>query len=224
MALVPFTSGHTSLYGRLVANVIEDNDCWLGTERTGRTRGGYIQINARVPGLGGRVVHFSAHVLTWLIAQLDCVLIDIDEIYLAYLEVRHSGYEIGHSCHEPACRRPVHLSLLTHKENIAQRDARRSPRTAAPEPRHPSRTKWSSEMHGCYVQCNCCGTTLDGAQVTRNPEPPLRASHLDGGKMRQRAAERGWTHYRPDYDYCEVCSPNVGQPAPGVFIVPGGAS
>lgn len=126
-----WTSGHSSPYARLVANVTELDGCWLGTERTAG-RGDYIQINARVPGLGGRVTKFSAHILTWIAHETGFTC--WNDLYLAYLEFKHCGLEMGHECHTPACRRPSHLTPMTHLENIAQRDARRSPRSAAPEP------------------------------------------------------------------------------------------
>jgi hypothetical protein len=129
--MASFTSPHSSPYARLVANVTELGDCWLGTERTSG-RGGYIQVNARVPGLGGRVVHFSAHILTWVAHETGAT--SWDDLFLAYHEFRCSGFEIGHECHMPECRRPSHLTPMTHKENIAQRDARRSPRGAAADP------------------------------------------------------------------------------------------
>lgn len=126
-----FTSPHSSPYARLVANVTEHEGCWLGTERSSG-RGSYIQVNARVPGLGGRIVKFSAHVLTWVAHETGATC--WDELYLLYQEFRASGLEIGHECHNPECRRPAHLTPMTHVENIAQRDARRSSRGAAADP------------------------------------------------------------------------------------------
>lgn len=126
-----FVSPHSSPYARLVANVTEDGECWLGTEKSSG-RGTYQQINFRVPGLGGRIKHFSAHVLAWIIDQTESA--DLNELFLYDLEFRCSGLEIGHGCHTPACRRASHLTPMTHRENIAQRDARRAPRVGAPEP------------------------------------------------------------------------------------------
>jgi len=138
--LRPFEPGHSSIFGRLMANVTEHTvderlgACWLGTERTGRTRGGYIQVNARVPGLGGRVVHFSAHVLAWVAHETG--LMTMDELYLAYLEVRHSGLVLDHECNVRECRRPSHLDPVTQQVNVQRRHERDRNRTriAAPEP------------------------------------------------------------------------------------------
>jgi len=129
--LRPFPPDHSSPFARLMANVTELDECWLGTERSGG-RGGYLQASFRVPGLGGRIVKFSAHVLAHVAHETG--LTSMDDLYLAYLEFRHSGLEIGHECHTPECRRPSHLKPMTHRENIAQRDARRSARIAAPSP------------------------------------------------------------------------------------------
>lgn len=47
--------------------------------------------------------------------------------------------------------------------------------------------------YGIYLKCDGCGATLGGEQVTANPEPPLVTQQ--GGELRERAAERGWTTY-----------------------------
>src|ERR1051325_1226624 len=129
--LRPFTPDHSSPFARLMANVTELGECWLGTERSGG-RGGYLQASFRVPALGGRIVKFSAHVLAHVAHETGFT--SLDDLYLACLEFRHSAVEIGHECHQPECRRPSHLKPMTPRENIAQRDARRSARSAAPEP------------------------------------------------------------------------------------------
>lgn len=125
-----FTSPHSSPYARLVANVVEAGECWLGTEKSSSSWG-YKRVNVRVPGLGGKVVHLQSHIMTWIIDQTGAT--SVDDIWLYYQEFRASGLELGHECHEPRCRRPDHLTPMTHVENCAQRDARRSPRVGMPE-------------------------------------------------------------------------------------------
>lgn len=125
-----FVSPHSSPYARLVANVVEDGECWLGTESS-RSSWGYVRSNWYVPGLK-RIVHLQSHIVTWLAHVTDAQT--IDELYLYYIEFRASGLEIGHECHEPACRRPQHLTPMTHVENCAQRSERRSARIGMPSP------------------------------------------------------------------------------------------
>jgi hypothetical protein len=113
-----------------VANVTEDGDCWLGTERSASSWG-YRRTNWYVPGLK-RVVHLQSHIMTWIIAETGET--DVDTLWLMYQEFRESGLELAHECHTPECRRPTHLTPMTHIENCAQRGERRSPRIGAPEP------------------------------------------------------------------------------------------
>ena len=69
--------------------------------------------------------------------------------------------------------------------------------------------------YGCYLKCEGCGATIDGAQVTANPEPPLTARQ--GAELRRRAALRGWTeaigkpppnavYFDPHEDWCPTCT------------------
>lgn len=123
-----FTSPHSNPYARLVANVCEHEGCWLGTERKmgGRTRC-YVRANFRVPGLG-RHVGLSAHILTWVHVQLEAAGLptDIDNLWLAYWELRCSGLELDHLCREPRCRRPDHLEPVTRSENELRKPRRTS--------------------------------------------------------------------------------------------------
>lgn len=129
-----FESPHSSPYARLVANVTEDGECWCGTEasRGGRTQA-YIRVDFRVPGLGGRVQHFSAHVLTWVLAELADLGLphDNDSLWLAYQEFRCSGLELDHTCNQPACRRPSHLEPATREEQEQRKRARMALRAAS---------------------------------------------------------------------------------------------
>lgn len=120
-----WTSAYSSPFARLVANVTEDGECWLGPEQS-TGRGGYCQASFRVPGLDGRVVKFSAHILAWIACETE--LVDLDELYLAYLEFRCSGLVIDHECERVACRRPKHLFPCTQRENIMRGRERRAAR------------------------------------------------------------------------------------------------
>lgn len=126
-----FSSPHSSPYARLVANVIEHAECWLGTERT-QGRGGYCQVNARIPGLGMRIKKFSAHILTWVAHETGAT--DWDDLFLYYHEFRCSGDVLDHTCNNRECRQPKHLEPVTQLVNIQRRDERRSPRCGAPLP------------------------------------------------------------------------------------------
>lgn len=125
-----FTSPYSSPYARLVSNVVEHDGCWLGSEKS-TSSWGYVRCNWYVPGLK-RIVHLQSHILTWIIAETGET--DVDTLWLMYQDFRESGLELGHSCHKPACRRPTHVRPMTHLENCAERDARRSPRVGMPEP------------------------------------------------------------------------------------------
>jgi hypothetical protein len=66
--------------------------------------------------------------------------------------------------------------------------------------------------YGCYLKCEGCGATIDGAQVTANPEPPL--TRWQGDELRKRAAERGWvSDRRADTDWCPACTASKGEAA-----------
>lgn len=126
-----FRPTYSSPYARLVANVTELGECWVGTERS-TGRGGYVQVNFRVPGLGWRIVKFSAHILTWVAHETGAQT--LDELYLAYQEFRHSGLVLDHTCVEPACRRPQHLEAVTQSVNVQRGHDRRAARLPMPQP------------------------------------------------------------------------------------------
>lgn len=121
-----FTSPYSSPYARLVANVIEDDGCWCGTDKTS-CRFGYCQLQFWIPALGRRV-KLMAHLCTWIWIEAGCTT--VDELYLAYREFRCSGLELDHTCVNSACRNPDHLEPVTHAVNIQRRNERRSPRAA----------------------------------------------------------------------------------------------
>lgn len=117
---------YTSPLARIVANTQPTADwsgaCWQFTGRK-RCRFGYGRMNFWVPGLG-KAVPLTVHIVSWICLQVDETL-SPDELYLAYLEVRHSGLELDHMCVNPGCANPEHLQPLTPKQNIALRDQRR---------------------------------------------------------------------------------------------------
>lgn len=129
---------HSSVYAKLVANVTEDGDCWLGTERE-RASYGYVRTSLRI---GHRQVKCMAHILMYCIVQLREEL-EIHEptnveLYAAYLEFRESGLEIDHRCNNPPCRFPGHLQPVTRAENEKLKHERRLalpvPENIEPEP------------------------------------------------------------------------------------------
>lgn len=114
---------YPTLYERLVANTAEpaaEQACWHWTAK--RDRWGYGRLNVYVPGVGGNVT-LMAHIAMWV--ALECGPLSVDDFYLAYLELTTSGLELDHSCVEPCCIHPDHLSLVTGSENCLLRDARR---------------------------------------------------------------------------------------------------
>lgn len=119
-------SPYSSPFARLVANVTEDDGCWFGTDRTA-CRFGYMQVNFYVPGLR-RYVKLMAHLCTWVWVEAGCTT--VDELYLAYQELRASGLELDHTCVNPACRNPDHMEPVTHAVNVQRANERRSPRAA----------------------------------------------------------------------------------------------
>jgi len=129
---------HASVYAKLVANVTEDGDCWLGTERE-RASYGYVRVSLRV---GHRQAKCMAHILMYCIVQLREELELHEptntELYAAYLEFRESGLEIDHRCNHPPCRFPGHLKPVTRAENERLKHERRAllpvPENIEPEP------------------------------------------------------------------------------------------
>ena len=116
---------HSSTYARLVANVVEEGECWLGTEAS-IANYGYRRVSMRV---GGRHAKFLAHILMFCLMELRKLGIEeptCEELYLAYLEFRCSGLEIDHECNNPACRYPGHLQPLTRIENEHLKHKRRA--------------------------------------------------------------------------------------------------
>jgi hypothetical protein len=114
---------YANLYARLVANTDDpenDQGCWPWTAQ--RDRWGYGRLNVYVPMLGD-TVKIQAHLA--LFVWLEAAPSDMDEFWLAYLELRHSGLELDHECVVPSCIHPDHHSLVTPKENCELRDSRR---------------------------------------------------------------------------------------------------
>jgi hypothetical protein len=59
--------------------------------------------------------------------------------------------------------------------------------------------------NGIYLQCDQCGATLGGEEVTRGTgKPPL--NQWDRELLRELAQGFGWTHKKPDSDYCKECT------------------
>ena len=120
---------YTTLYERLMTNVVEDGECWLGTERKRSGRRGHLypRVNVRVDGKHRAL---QAHIVVWVWCELRVLFgrePSLNELWWAYWEVRCSGLEVDHRCNEPACRRPDHLQAATrHEQEAFKRE--RSPR------------------------------------------------------------------------------------------------
>jgi len=116
-------SPFANLWERLVAGVREpenDSGCWEWKHRCDRW--GYGNFDFYVPGLG-RNVTIKTHIASfaWLEAGARCA----DDLYLAYLEHKHSGLELDHSCTNPSCMRPCCLTPVTPSENMELSHERR---------------------------------------------------------------------------------------------------
>lgn len=116
-------SPYATLYERLAASTSEpanEQSCWCW-DRSKRDRAGYGRLNVYVPGLlKSRTMY--AHVAMWLHLALPSGY-TLDDLYLAWVELRCSGLQVDHLCHNPSCLFPDHLDPepVTPKENIARR-------------------------------------------------------------------------------------------------------
>lgn len=116
---------HASVYAKLMANVIEDGDCWVGTERE-RASYGYVRVSLRGDG---QLRKCMAHILVFCalaLRELEGREPTRDEIWWAYWEFRCSGLEIDHKCNNPPCRRPDHLQPGTRSEQEIWKHERRA--------------------------------------------------------------------------------------------------
>lgn len=115
-------SPYPDVFTRLVANTHEpDNEqsCWLWAGK--RCRTGYGRVNLYVPGLG-KVVTLSSHVVIYV--AFNGRPRNVNELWLMYCDVMHSGLEIDHLCCMRACLNVDHIELVTPSENCRRRDAR----------------------------------------------------------------------------------------------------
>lgn len=68
-------------------------------------------------------------------------------------------------------------------------------------------------MYGIYLKCETCGATVGGEEVTPREQGVPTLTRWQGRELRDRAAQRGWTHSRPDSDFCPACSPSTAKPS-----------
>lgn len=61
-------------------------------------------------------------------------------------------------------------------------------------------------MYGIYLKCEHCGKTIGGENVTPTQQGIPTLTRWQGRELRERAAQRGWTHRPPDSDLCTECS------------------
>lgn len=110
---------YPSLYARLVSNTDWNeavDGCWVWKAK--RDRWGYGRLNVYVPGLAATVT-VQAHLALFVWMQSGAM--SVDEWWLGYLELRHSGLEVDHLCRNPTCISPGHLEEVTPKENTRRR-------------------------------------------------------------------------------------------------------
>lgn len=91
-----------------------ENGCWDGMDD--ECRGGYHRQNYYIPGLKDRV-KLTTHLLAYVLHHCP-ELLAVDDVYLAYIELRSSGLELDHTCDNPSCRNPGHLEPKTHSQNM----------------------------------------------------------------------------------------------------------
>lgn len=120
---------YTNLWERIVAGVHEpENDagCWLWKHRVDRY--GYGIFDFYVPGLG-RNATIKTHIASfcWLESNAQSA----DDLYLAYLEHKHSGLELDHGCVIASCCRPCCLTPVTPSRNMELCHERRQRRALA---------------------------------------------------------------------------------------------
>lgn len=93
---------YSSLYERLVANTVEDeNGCWVWT---GTVKAGYPRIALRVPGRKTPRT-FGAHRLM------------LEEVH----DIVFPDDEAAHLCNNSMCINPAHLEVQTKAANMADR-------------------------------------------------------------------------------------------------------
>jgi hypothetical protein len=120
MTPAPQGRRYGSLWERLMANTAEpdgDSGCWCWTGRKCSSYG-YGRINLYVPELA-RNVPLTAHVAAWV--MLETGIVAPHSLYLACLELRCSGLQLDHLCHNTKCINPDHLELVTPRENSQSR-------------------------------------------------------------------------------------------------------
>lgn len=140
---MPFPRKYDTIRERLTATVSDSEHprgCWIGTDLG--CRYGYQRQTWWIVGLQ-KTVKLTTHVLLWVLDEFEKdqgYTPTMDELYLAYLEFRFSGWELDHECDENACRRPDHLKPKTHSENMMDgRDrwaAKRATTLAQPLPNY----------------------------------------------------------------------------------------
>lgn len=111
----------THLYERIIRNTEEPRnaqDCWRWVCSCDRWH--YPRMNVYVPGLGKKV-KLMTHLVAWL--EVHAQAESVDEIYLAYIELRASGLQLDHLCCEPRCVSPEHVEPVTASENCRRRNA-----------------------------------------------------------------------------------------------------
>jgi hypothetical protein len=117
-------SPYPHLFSRLVANTSEpanEQACWPWTGK--RDRWGYGRVNVYVPGLG-KVVTLMAHIAAWVWVEAGCS--SVDELWLAYQELKASKLELDHTCENESCIAPDHLDPTTRSENMTRMYERRA--------------------------------------------------------------------------------------------------
>jgi len=62
------------------------------------------------------------------------------------------------------------------------------------------------KMYGIYLKCEKCGKTIGGEDVTPKQQGIPTLGRFEGRRLRELAAERGWTHHPPNDDLCPECS------------------
>jgi hypothetical protein len=111
------------MHARLIANTAEpenDQACWPWSGHPGR--GGYARVTFRIPG-EEHPVNVMAHIAMYLVLEVNPQ--SIEEFWLAYLELRHSGLELDHTCQNASCISPDHLEAVTPSENCLRREQSR---------------------------------------------------------------------------------------------------
>ena len=155
-------NSHASLSVRFFRKVDKTETCWVWTGNTSRNGYGSIQSG----GKGSATL--SAHRLSY-------------EMHKGQIP---NGYVVMHSCDNPSCVNPDHLSVGTFKENTADMIVKGRKRTTAPRGADNGKAKLNDSLVR-YIR-----------QSERNTASIARELNLSANCIRGVRIGRTWSHVK----------------------------